>query len=101
MNLWAYSKSGLREIPTNRWFWVEVSPGHFVPKPALADIRGSAAANGVEWQAELAQADIWQAYLRANRPDVAQEAVPALWCLWWATTANAPRVACIDGGEIG
>ena len=91
--LWVYTEGDRREIPTNRWFWVEIAPGLFAPKP-MADARLDAAdEDAAAWQAELTQSENWVAY--AARNHTASENW-TLYCVEWRAPDGTPRLSCFD-----
>ncbi len=75
-----------REIPTNRWFWVEIFPGIFarqLEEPAEAAIEAAAAAP------QFAQ-------IEANLPEVSAQMMPSLWCLEYMLADDRYRLACVE-----
>ncbi|MCP3972323.1 MAG: hypothetical protein GY717_18765 [Rhodobacteraceae bacterium] len=91
-----HTDTGARTIPTNRWFWIELSPGFFVPEPAAESLAFHRDAASEEWAAEFAEAERQLDYLHENRPtEVADEYLPTLWCVEFVNAAAGPRLACI------
>lgn len=80
-----------REIPTNRWVWVEVEPGIFA-----AEYDAEAARESVR-ALEAAVARRHLRFVTGQRPEPIADEAPVLWCLEWHTTAMHPRLACVEG----
>ena len=98
VNLVTGSKPGLREIPGNRWFWVEVAPGHFVPEPEAGNLAHHRDTQSEDWALEAAEAARQVQNLQDNRPaEVAAEDIPVLWCMEFVNAAAKPRLVCVEG----
>lgn len=77
-----------RVIPTNRWFWFEISPGIFAPDP-----------HGLS-KYDLASGPVSDEELDAARKALAAS-IPAndphpFWCIWLQTASGAERYVCTE-----
>jgi hypothetical protein len=77
-----------RIIPTNRWIWIETRPGIFAPDPS-GPIR-------TDWAGVVETGAEAEAALTTLAATLPAERAEGLWCLEWATEADAPRLACME-----